>query len=316
MKKLPYTLGLDVGGSVVKCLALSPTGGELFRQRAPHCGAAHAPPGHSGAAGFLDAARNCAAECVHTLEAPPAWTGVAAPGLAARDGRSIAVMPGRMAGLEGLDWGRELAAPGYAPVLNDGHAALLGEAWLGAGRGCQNLIMFTLGTGVGGALLLNGRIFTGALGRAGHLGHICLNPDGAPGITRIPGSLEDQVGEFSLFSRSEGRFETTAALLEAVYNGDAFAQSVWQRSIRALACGIASLINVADPEGVIVGGGIAQAGSALLEPLEQEMNAVEWRPVNTGVPIKLAELGEWAGAIGAARHAMLTAKPEEEIRTA
>src|SRR5207249_12254403 len=129
---------------------------------------------------------------------PSAGIGVSAPGLAARDERSIAVMPGRLSGLEGLDWTRFLDSPKPVPVLNDAHAALMGEAWLGAARGFRNVILLTLGTGVGGAAMVDGRLLRGHLGRAGHLGHVCLDPAGPPDCAGTPGSLEVAIGNGTL----------------------------------------------------------------------------------------------------------------------
>src|SRR5436190_1258228 len=84
----------------------------------------------------------------------PSWIGVAAPGLAARDGRSVASMPpGKLAGLEGLVWEEALEAGMPVRVLNDAHAALMGEAWKGAAAGARDAVLLTLGTGVGGAII-------------------------------------------------------------------------------------------------------------------------------------------------------------------
>jgi glucokinase len=121
---------------------------------------------------------------------------------------------------------------------------------------------------------------------------------------RTPGSLEDLVGSATLLERSAGRFSDTESLLAAVRDSDVDAQRIWQDSIRALAAGIVSLINVLDPEVVILGGGITKAGYLLIEPLRASMQAIEWRPFGSGVPIVSAILGDWAGAIGAARFAM------------
>jgi glucokinase len=227
--------------------------------------------------------------------------GLSAPGLAARDGRSIVSMPGRLRGLEGLDWTDFLRHPRPVPVMNDGHAALAGEAWIGAARGLQDAILLTLGTGVGGAILSEGRILRGHIGRAGHFAHTCLDPEGPPSIAGMPGALECAIGNYNIRERSEGRFATTHALIAAYRAGDEFARAVWLRSIRALACAIASFVNILDPEAVILGGGIAQAGEALFTPLAEELARVEWRPGGNAVRVIPAALGEWAGAIGAAR---------------
>ena len=115
--------------------------------------------------------------------------GLSAPGLAARDRRSIACMPGRLQGLEGLDWREYLGWSSPIPVLNDAHAALLGEAWLGAAQGFDDVFMLTLGTGVGGAALVAGKLLRGHTGRGGHFGHSSRIPNGPPDITGMPAAL-------------------------------------------------------------------------------------------------------------------------------
>ncbi|MBK9139420.1 MAG: ROK family protein [Verrucomicrobia bacterium] len=291
----PYLLGLDLGGSSVKAVAVTPNGETLRRFHATF------DPDRPGA--FADAARDLHQRAVRELAHPPARCGVSAPGLAARDARSIAFMPGRLAGLEGLDWTHFLASDTPVPVLNDAQAALLGEVWLGAARGAANAILLTLGTGVGGAAMVDGHLLRGAIGRAGHLGHITLDRNGPPDICGTPGSLEWAVGNYRIRERTDGRFDTTHELVAAHLAGDPFATRVWLDLLQALACGIASLINVLDPEVVIVGGGIAQAGSALFEPLGQFLEPIEWRPGGHRVRMAPAGLGDLAGAYGAAWNA-------------
>ena len=118
---------------------------------------------------------------------------MAAPGLTNHSNQSIAHMPGRLQGLENLEWNRLLDHPGVR-VLNDAHAALIAESRVGIGKGIRNQLMVTLGTGVGGAILVDGKLYQGFLQRAGHLGHMSLNSEGQPGILNIPGSLEEAFG--------------------------------------------------------------------------------------------------------------------------
>ncbi len=240
----------------------------------------------------------------------PPVVGVSAPGLAAADGRSIFRMPGRLQGLEGLDWTEFLGVHCPVPVLNDAHAALQGECWLGAAKGFRNVIMLTLGTGVGGAAIVDGRLLHGRLGRAGHLGHTCLDPNGAPDVTGTPGSLEDAIGNCTIEPRTRGRFASTHDLVAAHRAGDAGATAIWLKSVRALACAIVSFINILDPEAVIIGGGIARSGDALFEPLQKYVDAGEWRPAGLRTKILAAQLGEFAGAYGAAQAALA-----ENVRT-
>lgn len=163
--------------------------------------------------------------------------------------------------------------------------------------------MLTLGTGIGGAVMCDGRLLRGAIGRAGHVGHLSLDPEGPVSITGMPGAVEMLAGDCSVAQRSGGRFSSTAALVAAHRAGDAEASRVWLKAMRALGTAIGSCINLFDPEVVVIGGGIARAGEALFAPLRREVERVEWRPTGAGVPLVAAERGEWAGAIGAAGHA-------------
>jgi glucokinase len=255
-------------------------------------------------ADFAEVVRALVAELGHDCP-----VGISAPGLAAPDGRSIAHMPARMPGLAGLDWTTHLQRRRPVPVLNDAHAALLGEAWTGAAAGVREVVLLTLGTGVGGASLTAGRLQRGATGRAGHWGHISLDPEGPPSITGMPGSLEGAIGNCTVAARTQGRFTDTRALVEAHRAGDPLATRVWRRSVRDLAVAIASIANAVDPETVVVGGGIARAGAALFDPLAEEMARVEWRAAGRRVRITPAALGDLAGAIGAARAALTTEEP-------
>ncbi len=288
-------LGIDLGGTSVKGVAFTPSGEELGRTTIPFD---LASPG-----AFAHAVRETVDHLERTLGQTADRIGLSAPGLAARDGRSIATMPGRFEGLVGLDWALFLERPAV-PVLNDAHAALLGEVWLGAARGARDAFLLTLGTGVGGAAMVDGRLLRGHGGKAGRLGHISLDPLGPPDITRIPGSLEDAFGNHNIAARTGGRFPTTHDLVHAVETGDPFARQTWHRAVNTLAAAIASLANVLDPEIVIVGGGIAACGETLFSPLRELTHRYEWQVSPHPLRIVPAQLGELAGAVGAARNAL------------
>ena len=229
--------------------------------------------------------------------------GIAAPGIAARTGDRIFWMQGRLDLVQGLDWANFLGRD-IVPVLNDAQAALMGEVWQGAAKGATNVAMITLGTGVGGALMVDGRLLRGAVGRAGHVGHVSLDIDGPPDVTHCPGSLEHAIGNVTVSDRTGGRFTSTHDLIAAHLTGDGDATRVWLRSVRALAAAVASIVNVADPETVIIGGGIARAGDALFNPLESYLDRYEWRPHGHRAKVVPAVLGEHAGALGAAWNAL------------
>lgn len=228
--------------------------------------------------------------------------GIAAPGLPNNSNTAIAHMPGRLQGLENFEWSIFLDLP--CVVLNDAVAAMMAEARLGAGRKSSNMVMLTLGTGVGGAILVNGQPYLGAFGKAGHMGHMVINDEGDPDVCGMPGSLEDAIGNITVHKRSGGKFNSTKELLDAMHNGDEYAQGVWEKSVRKLAIGIASVTNILSPEIVVIGGGIAEAGKDLFEPLDKYMAKYEWRTGGNKATILRAELGDMAGAIGAACYAL------------
>lgn len=287
---MSYLFGIDLGGSSVKAVALTPEGKTLARFNETF------DPGRR--LHFAETIRQLLDRVTMEQGMAPGRIGLSAPGLAAKDGRCIAFMPGRLDGLVGLDWTSFLKTPRPVSVLNDAHAALLGEVWLGAARGLTNVIMLTLGTGVGGAAMVDGRLLRGHSSKAGHLGHVSLDLDGPKDVCDMPGSLEFQIGNYSIGERGAGRFATTHELIAAVRAGDAFARDVWDRSLKALAVAIGGFTNVLDPEAVIIGGGIARAGDDLFPPLARLVPGFEWQVCGHRVKLLPAQLGEFAGAIG------------------
>jgi glucokinase len=290
----PYAIGIDLGATRVKAVVVT-AGGDLLREDPFDTGDAEGV--------WRDRIKRYVSR-VESERGDAEWIGVAAPGLAAPDGRSIAWMQRRLADVQGFDWTAHLGRRRIVPVLNDAHAALLAELWRGVAVAARNAVLLTLGTGVGGAIVCDGRLLRGQLGRAGHLGHLSLDPDGSRDIVNTPGSIEDAIGDHTVHARTAGRFASTAALVAAHRAGDANASRVWLRSVKALAAAIASVVNAVDPELVLIGGGIAQAGPALFDPLARFLDDFEWRPGGARVRVVPAALGEWAGALGAARYAM------------
>jgi glucokinase len=296
---MSYAIGVDLGGTRIKAVAVDEAG-EILDQ-------VTSPTRDDASAAWAAEVERLIGQLEAGVGTQATWLGLASPGMPARDGRSMAEVNGHLESLRGVDWTELLGRERTVPVLNDAHAALLGEVWRGAAVGCRDAVLFTLGTGVGGAAITGGRLLTGHLGRAAHLGHTCIDVDGPPGATGLPGSLEDAIGNRTVGARSGGRFASTADLVERHLSGDEHASRVWLRSVYVLACAIASTVNILDPEMVIVGGGIARADRALFDPLREYLDRVEWRPYGEPVRIVPAALGDLAGALGAARHAI--AKP-------
>ncbi len=288
-----YAIGIDLGGTNIKAA--------LVDTRTAQVLATESKPTRDGefegdTPRFALTVREIVAE-FEVQAGAKLSVGLSAPGLANPNGRCIEWMPGRMHGLEKFDWGAFLGRD--CRVLNDAHAALLGEVWAGAAKDHQDVFMLTLGTGVGGAVYSGGRLLRGAIGRAGHLGHITLDVNAPCDVFGQPGSLESMVGNQTIAERGEGRYANTHALIDAHAAGDAHASKIWLESVRQLAAGIASLINVLDPAVVIIGGGIATgAGERLFVPLADFLAQYEWRPGGQRVQVVPAMLGDSAGCLG------------------
>lgn len=288
-------IGLDVGGTRVKAVVVEDEG-TVLDQVVRHSL-------DKGIERWAEVAQTVVQELIQQY-GEELSIGVCAPGLGNNDQSCIWNLPNRMSGIEGLIWQQFLGRPRPVPALNDGQAALLGERWLGAAVGRENVIMLTLGTGVGGAAIIDGRLLRGARGRAGHFGHISIRDSGSLDIVGTPGSLEDAVGNQTVSQRSGGLFSDTKELLMACRRQEGKALRVWDQMLSDLARGLVSLINVLDPELVLLGGGISIAGDELIQGVRQRLGTWEWRPGGLGVELAIPKLGEWAGAFGAAARAM------------
>ncbi len=237
------------------------------------------------------------------LQEPIAAIGMSAPGLPNESNTCISFLPNRLNGLENFIWSDYLGDQTY--ILNDAHAALMAEATFGVAKGYKNVVLLTLGTGVGGGILINGSLYQGLGQMAGHLGHISVNAnDSDHSIVGMPGSLEYAIGNYSIKSRSLGRYESTWELVESHKKGDHWATYIWLHSIHTLAVSCSALINVLSPEMIILAGGITMSDNALYEPLHTFMDKYEWRAGGKKTPIIQAYFGDMAGAIGAAGFAI------------
>ncbi|HRH49616.1 MAG TPA: ROK family protein [Panacibacter sp.] len=287
-------IGIDLGGTRIKALALNADGNILHHL--------YKPTNDGDDTFWKRAVAEAVNEIKQMIGTDQFVVGISAPGLPNDDNTAIAFMPGRLQGLESFCWKDFLHTPTY--VLNDAVSALMAESRLGAAKHKKNVVMITLGTGVGGAILINGKPYQGAFNKAGHVGHIVINDEGEPDVTGMPGSLEDAIGNVTVEQRSNGKFTSTQQMLDAMRAGDDFAKKIWLTSVRKLAIGIASITNLLSPETIILGGGITEAGKDLFEPLEEYLAKYEWRAGGNKVEIIKAAFGDLSGAAGAASYAL------------
>ncbi|NJM87587.1 MAG: ROK family protein [Hydrococcus sp. RU_2_2] len=183
-------------------------------------------------------------------------------------------------------------------IANDGNCAGLGEAWLGAGKRFKNLILLTLGTGVGGAIVLDGKLFVGHQGAAGELGLVTLNPDGPPCNSGNQGSLEQYVSVQAI-RRATGK--EPAEWGKLAQEGDKEAIAFWQEYGRLLGAGLASSIYVLAPEAVVIGGGVSASAEFFFPTTFAEIERRVLPSSRVGLELVKAELGNQAGIVGAAK---------------
>lgn len=225
--------------------------------------------------------------------------GVGTPGPADAAGR-IARVAINLAGWQDVPLADWLEAKSDRPVViaNDANCAGLGEYWLGAGSAFQHLILLTLGTGVGGAIILDGHLFVGHHGTAAELGLITLDPNGAECNSGNRGSLEQHLSVAAIRRRSGLEPHELGQRAEA---GDQEAIAFWQAYGRDLGAGLASLIYVLTPEAVIIGGGVSASAKFFLPIAQAEVERRVLPSSRPSLQILPASLGNQAGIVGAAK---------------
>ncbi|BAZ66420.1 sugar kinase [Fischerella sp. NIES-4106] len=181
---------------------------------------------------------------------------------------------------------------------NDANCAGLGEAWLGSGRHFQNFILLTLGTGVGGAIFIDGKLFVGHYGAAGELGLITFNPDGHLCKSGNKGSLEQHVS-ITAIRRCTGKEPSELSVLAKA--GDKDALIFWQEYGRYLGIGLTSLIYVLTPQAIVIGGGVSASANFFLPAAKAEIEKRVLPTSRLDLQILPAELGNAAGMLGAAK---------------
>jgi len=225
--------------------------------------------------------------------------GIGMPGPTDASGR-VAIVAINLSGWNNVPLADLLEQATGLPVIlaNDANCAGLGETWLGAGQGCHNAILLTLGTGVGGAVILNGHLFTGHYGSAAELGLITINFDGPACNSGNQGSLEQYVSVQAI-RRETGKEPLELAKLAE--NGDVKAIAYWQNYGQLLGAGLASLIYIFTPEVIILGGGISAGINLFLPSTQAEIEKRVLAGSRIDLKMVPAKLGNQAGMVGAAK---------------
>lgn len=302
-------IAADLGGTNLRMAAVDRSGTILFRTKR------ETPRGENPgeivraiAEGADECRRNCDGFTVKiVVAAVPGTVSVerglilSAPNLTALNNFSITAALEKELGVKSI-------------LENDANAAAVGENWLGASKGCRNSVMVTLGTGVGGGVIIGGGILRGMDGTAGEVGHVAVEPFGAPcgcgsrgcleqyasatAIARLAKELEDHFPKSSL--RENSPF-TAHDVYRAGTAGDELALEVFRQMGFYLGVALAGLINVLNPEMIVVGGGASAGWKLFLPHVRETISRRAYREPAARARISLAELGDDAGIIGAAK---------------
>lgn len=306
---MKYCFGVDIGGTTVK-LGLFTTDGEIvdkweIKTRTENQGEAVLPD-------IVEALREKLEEKkIDRDEVEGIGVGVPAP----------VNTEGVVQNTANLGWGykevkremEELSGM-RAEIGNDANVAALGEMWLGAGKGRKNIVMVTLGTGVGGGIIIDGKPLVGAHGAGGEIGHLCVNYEetdhcgcgntgcleqyaSATGITRLANIRLAKDDAKSVLREQEVSAKT---VFDAVKAGDAVAKEIAEEFGKYLGHAMANLAAVVDPSAIVIGGGVSKAGEVLIEYVEKNFKERAFF-ANKDTEFVLATLGNDAGICGAAK---------------
>lgn len=308
-------LGIDIGGTSVKFCACDDAGAVLARGEMP-TPQLQTSRQHAAFAQTISQLLDDAATPEHIVSS----IGIAVPG--AIDARGdVELIPNAKIEVAGFRGAFASVFPKTTiGLLNDANAAALGEQWLGAARGERDVLLITLGTGVGAGVVSQGRVIAGAHGCAGEIGHLRVEPGGHPCACGGAGCLEQYASAPALVrmmreackDAETPAFEHDAdarALFSAFAAGDARARSVVETFADKLGFGLANAVCAIDPEIILIGGGVSGAFDLFESALVDAFRAHVIPPC-VDVPIRRAALGNDAGMIGAARHAMVSCSPD------
>lgn len=287
-------LALDVGATRIKAALVSPDGGRIAELRHP--------------TGRADGPEAVLLRVAEVAERIGAGAGIVACGIAVCGTVDAA---GRVTAVN-LGWSRTSVADAVSArlglrvaVLNDAHAGAIGEGGFGAARGVSDYLYVSLGTGVGAAIVQEGRLLGGAHGHAGELGHISVDRAGRLCACGSRGCLQTVASAAALEERwreVHGGTLPARQIIDRVIARDPAATALWDEAVAALAAGLLTVMSLTDPATIVLGGGLAGAGERLLEPLADGIR-LGARSFHVGADLRLATLGDWSGCIGAAARA-------------
>jgi glucokinase len=299
-------LAADLGGTNLRIGAVEGDGSILHLTKRP-------TPKNVSPAGLIGLVREMADECATAMPDKDGFCAIAftAPAPVAKDFDGVLTKLPNLPSLVGMNLKSELKALFDLPVIveNDATAAGIGEDWIGASRGVENSICVTLGTGIGGGIIINGEPIRGKDGIGGEIGHICVEPDGHPCGCGSHGCIEQYASATAIvrMAREAGMdVETAKDVYDAHTQGDQRADTVFRAMGRYLGITLAGLANALNPEMLVICGGVTEGWDAFAGHVENEISIRAYAAAAARAKLVKGELGDNAGMIGAARSAFLS----------
>ncbi|MFN0140609.1 MAG: ROK family protein [Pyrinomonadaceae bacterium] len=301
-------LAVDLGGTNIRMAAVARDGGILHLTRRP-------TPKSVSPVELISLTGEMADECIEQIGGDKRLCGIAfaAPAPASRNSDGVLTRLPNIPTLNGMNLKAALRDRFAFPVIveNDANAAAIGEHWLGASRDTGTSIIVTLGTGVGGGIIIDNEPYRGVDGTAGEIGHICVIPDGHPCGCGSRGCVEQYASATAIvrMARENGLdVSTSRDVYQAFKGGDERAAIAFRQMGTYLGIVLAGLVNTLNPDMIVIAGGASAAWDAFVEPLKDEIHLRAFHAPSTRVEIARTKLGDNAGILGAARSAFLNAE--------
>jgi len=313
-KRNEYAIGVDLGGTNITAGIVNSTGKVILREKLPTLA-------HLGGKVVLNRISQ-AISCLLSKIDPKVrknimGIGIGTPGLVDHK-RGIVREPPNLPGMDGMNIKKyiEKRFKKKTFIANDANAYAVGEHTFGAGKGTKNMVCITLGTGLGGGIIINGKLYVGSFETAGELGHVIIRKEGKPCLCGSTGCVEGYVGANFIVDRvvkdiKSGKKTKIVKLVngdlskispiiieKAARQNDKYAKALWNEVGAEIGTALISIVNTLSPEMVVIGGGVSKAGDVLFNPIKKQFNKIGFDFLKKRVKIVPGKLSDEAGVLG------------------
>ncbi|MFH1074415.1 MAG: ROK family protein [Candidatus Firestonebacteria bacterium] len=313
-KKSEYAIGVDLGGTNIAAGIVNSSGKVVLREKLPTLAKLG---GKVVLSRISQAISSLISKAGPNVRKNIIGIGIGTPGLVEHK-RGIVREPPNLPGMDGVNIKKYMEARFKKKtfIANDANAYAVGEHTFGAGKGTKNMVCITLGTGLGGGIIIEGKLYVGSFETAGELGHVIIRKEGKPCLCGSRGCVETYVGANFMVNRVKKDIKNgkktaiiklvngdlskiTPLILEiAARKNDKYAQALWNEMGAEIGTALISIVNTLSPEVIVIGGGISKAGDILFDPIKKQFNKIGFRFLRKRVKIVPGKLSDDAGVLG------------------